>query len=262
MKRNDLPIPDQATIRRMVGARKHPILLSSEENDEVGVNLLQCGIAGENYYHRTDNPPYLHSAPGSIAELYVRSGILERLFCVNKKLTERNMELYVFDAYRPVEVQTYFHDVWVPQYLHATHPDWSEVHVREEVSKYWASGFASKREIDPLSPPPHATGAVIDLTLRYRDTGELLDMGGDFDVVAPVSFADHLERKGDEGKLTAKEIRARDNRRVLYFAMSTEGFVVHPNEWWHFGHGDQVSAFHSGEPHAVYSTLWLHGEKP
>jgi len=256
-----IPIPDQTTIRMSVGARKLPIILESEENNEVGVNILQCGIAGENYYYRTDNPPYFHRATGAIPELYVRSGILERLLCVNKKLAAQNLELYVFDAYRPVEVQTYFHDIWVPDFLRKQHPKWKEDEVLTEVSKYWSAGYASKSEINPLSPPPHATGAVLDLTLRARDSHGFLDMGSAFDVVEPISFADHFERKSETKKLGIKEIRAQQNRRILFHAMAKEGFVVHPNEWWHFGFGDQVSAFHSGQPHAVYSTLWFRGEK-
>ena len=244
----------------MIGARKHPIDLESNANKEVAVNILQHGILGENYYFRTDNPPYMHRAPGAIAELYVRTGVLEKLLRINKRLMQRGFELYVFDAYRPVEVQTYFHDVWVPDWLRRVHPDWGDDAIANEVTKYWAASFASKKEIDPMSPPPHATGAVLDLTLQSRESGELLDMGSAFDVVDPISFADYFERMGEEGALSVNEVFARTNRRILYHAMSQEGFIVHPNEWWHFGFGDQLSAFHSGQPCAIYSTLWLPDE--
>lgn len=257
---NELPIPDQTNIRNMVGARKHPIDLSSSENGEPARDLLEYGIAGENYYFRRDNPPYFHRAPGAIAELYVRAGILDRLIRINTLLRARGLELYVFDAYRPVEVQTYFHDEWVPNFLRDTHPDWTEEEVLGEVSKYWAKSFPSKSDIPSNSPPPHATGAVLDLTIRDMRTHLLLNMGGAFDVVAPISFADHFEQLSKKRALHPDEREARNNRRLLYNAMATEGFVIHPNEWWHFGYGDQVSAFHSGESFARYSTMWLPGE--
>ena len=153
----DTPIPNQTQLRTLRGVRQYPLDLESEENKEPAVDILHSGIAGENYYHRKDNPPYWHTAPGSIGELYVRTGILKRLRLVNETLHKMGYELYVFDAYRPVEVQTYFHDVWVPNYLRVQHPDWSSEEVKSEVGKYWSPGYPNATSIDPLAPPPHAT---------------------------------------------------------------------------------------------------------
>ena len=260
MQFSQRPIPDLSQIRGRRGARQHPIDLESIEDTEPSVNILLHGVAGENYYYSENNPPYMHRAPGAMPELYVREGVLARLLLVNKKLSPLGIELFVFDAYRPAEVQTYFHDVWVPKYLHQVHPDWSVEEVAREVNNYWAPGFPHKRDINPLSPPPHATGGVVDLSLRQCDTHELLFMGADFDVVAPISFADHFEREAGLRALTNAEILAMGNRRILHHVMVEAGFVAHPNEWWHFGYGDQLSAFNSGAPHAVYSIMWLPGE--
>ncbi len=251
----DTPIPDQTQLRTLRGVRRYPLDLDSEENKEPAVDLLLSGIAGENYYHRKDNPPYFHVAPGSIRELYVRTGIRERLLRVNELLNKLGYELYVFDAYRPVEVQTYFHDVWVPAYLHEQHPEWSVEKVTNEVGKYWSPGHKSADAIDGIAPPPHATGGVVDCTIMDMSTKEHLCMGSDFDAVTAVSFADHFEREGEIRTLSDNETQARNNRRILYHAMSSQGFIVNPNEWWHFGYGDQLSAQLSGAPHAVYSVL-------
>lgn len=255
MKWKEIPIPDQSFLRAKRGARAHPLNIESEENKESAINILSHEIAGENYYHQTENPPYWHSAPGSIPDLYVREGIFNRLQQVNAILNSFGYELYVFDAYRPVEVQTYFHDVWVPNYLRERNPDWSEEKILSEVGNYWASGYPDIALINPLSPPPHATGGVVDLTLRNIRTKEHLFMGSYFDDVSPVSFVDHFERAGDARILTMSEELARANRRILYHTMIDVGFVVNPNEWWHFGFGDQLSAFNSGAPHAVYSVM-------
>lgn len=253
----DTPIPDQTQLRRLRGVRQYPLNLGSAENMEPAVDILLSGIKGENYYHRKDNPPYWQVAPGSIPELYVRTGIQRRLHLVNEVLKKMDYELYVFDAYRPVEVQTYFHDVWVPNYLRTRHPDWSPNQVAEEVGSYWSPGYSDIASIDPTAPPPHATGGVVDCSIMKISTNELVSMGSDFDAVTAISFVDHFEREGETRTLSDAEEIARSNRRILYHAMTTQGFVVNPNEWWHFGYGDQLSAQLSGVPHAVYSVLPL-----
>ncbi len=257
MQWKDTPIPDQQAIRATRGYRAHPILLASDENQELALDLLLHGIAGENYYAHEHNPPYFHAAPGAIKELYVREGVFQRLMRVNSSLAKIDLELYVFDAYRPPEVQNYFHDVWVPAFLKKRNPEWSDEMIRKEVGKYWAAGVSDISDIDPLSPPPHATGAVVDLTLRQRGSGALLHMGSEFDSVKAISYADHFEHELVRRTLTPSEVVALNNRRTLYHAMSAEGFVVNPTEWWHFGVGDQMSAFHSGGSPAVYSLLRL-----
>ena len=190
----------------------------------------------------------------------MREGILKRLLAVNKSLAPMGLALFVHDAYRPIEVQNYFHDVWVPNYLRELHPDWDDARIASEVGQYWAGGYPNKQMIDPLSPPPHATGGVVDLTLYSKESGDSLFMGSAFDEVSAISFADHFEREGELRELTSEEQLARTNRRTLYHAMVSEGFVVNPNEWWHFGYGDQLSARNSGASCAVYSILWLPNE--
>jgi D-alanyl-D-alanine dipeptidase len=255
MKRYNEPIPDMTKLRAKRTAARYPLRLDAPENNERAVDVRLNGIMGENYYYREDNPPYWHRAPGSIPELYVREGILARLSKVNDLLSSLGYELFLFDAYRPVEVQTYFHDHWVPEYLRKKFPEWSEAQIIEEVGSYWAKGAPSIAEIDPLSPPPHATGGVVDLTLRSVRTKDLLFMGSSFDEVSPISFADHFEAEGEKRTLTMSEELALMNRRILYSVMTEAGFAVNPNEWWHFGYGDKLSASLTEAPFAVYSIL-------
>ncbi len=249
-----IPILDDARLRRR-GSRAHPIDLSSLQNKEVAVDARAHGIRGENYYHRKDNPPYFHSAPGSIPELYVRESVLVRLLAVNESLKKEGYELFLFDAYRPLQVQNYFHDEWVPKYLREKFPNWSEEQILEEVGNYWAKGARSIHEIDPLSPSPHATGAVVDVSIINTRLGGEIFMGSHFDEVSSISHTDHFERALGERVLTMSEEIALAHRRLLYWSMVEQGFVGNPNEWWHFGIGDQMSAKISGEESAVYSVL-------
>ncbi len=254
---NDLPpIPDQSELReRRRGARKYPTDLNAPENRELPTELRTAGIAGENYYYSDNNPPYLHRAKGAIPELYVREGILKKLLVANSEFKKLGYELFVFDAYRPIAVQNYFHDEWVPQFLRAAHPEWSDEQVREETGTYWAEGAPSETQVNPLSPPQHSTGGVVDCSIRRIGEFETIDMGGAFDLVGEVSFTDYLEQLEKKRPLTKEESLGRDNRRLLYHIMTHAGFTVNPNEWWHYGFGDQLSAKLSQAPCAVYSKM-------
>jgi zinc D-Ala-D-Ala dipeptidase len=257
MTRFHEPLPDMTQLReRARKARAFPLNLAAQENSERAVDVRHHGIMGENYYHKeSDNPPYDHRAPSSIPHLYVREGLLARLVAVNEVLGSLGYELYLFDAYRPVEVQNYFHDEWVPRALRIAHPEWSDEMVRAETTRYWAKGAPSADDIDPLSPPPHTTGGVVDLTLRSRVSGTLLFMGSAFDAIGPVAHVEYFERIAGERVLSLAEEEARMNRRFLFWVMHEAGLVNYPSEWWHFGYGDQLSALLSGAQHAVYSKM-------
>ncbi len=59
------PIPDlQPLQERKKNYRTHPIDRASALHDEKLVEIRDLGIEGENYYCRTDNPPYYEAVPG------------------------------------------------------------------------------------------------------------------------------------------------------------------------------------------------------
>jgi D-alanyl-D-alanine dipeptidase len=70
----------------------------------------------------------------------------------------------------------------------------------------------------------HSRGSTVDLTLYDLDTGELLPMGGDHDLMDVVS---HHRATG----LTTAAAR---NRRRLRSIMAAAGFVAYDREWWHY----------------------------
>jgi D-alanyl-D-alanine dipeptidase len=70
----------------------------------------------------------------------------------------------------------------------------------------------------------HSRGAAVDLTLYHLDTGELVPMGGDHDLMDPVS---HHEADG----ITRVEARNREHLRSI---MTACGFAPYDCEWWHY----------------------------
>lgn len=70
----------------------------------------------------------------------------------------------------------------------------------------------------------HSRGSTVDLTLYHLATGELAAMGGDHDLMDPISH------HGAE-EITQAETR---NRQYLSSFMAAWGFSSYEFEWWHY----------------------------
>ena len=70
----------------------------------------------------------------------------------------------------------------------------------------------------------HSRGGTVDLTLYHLVTGELAAMGGDHDLMDPIS---HHGAKG----IMQAETR---NRQCLRSIMEACGFSSYDCEWWHY----------------------------
>lgn len=136
----------------------------------------------------------------------LRSGAFDRLAAVAEALPDR-FGLAVFDAWRPLDLQA--------ELFHAAYTD-----------PELPDGFVSPPNPDPTAPPPHLTGGTVDLTLTID--GIALAPEGGFDDFTDRAHADALESESGPG---------RDIRRMLYWAMRFQGFVVLQQEWWHFEYG-------------------------
>ena len=221
------------------------------------VSLEEYGIIGQSYYSRP-NAATGEPVPGVDPAQYLRRSVAETLSKVNNTLSQPEIveafdgeiELYVEDALRPVWLQQKLHDEVMPSLIREQQPDLNEVEVLEA-----RSHLIAKPSLDPSRPSPHATGGVFDLSLRYKETGDPVNMGHvDADTlrVRPDYFEVHPPVDDDE-------VEAQKNRRVFYNILTgsafTEptGFVVNPTEWWHFGKGDQLSEKVRGSDAAYYS---------
>jgi len=70
----------------------------------------------------------------------------------------------------------------------------------------------------------HSRGSSVDLTLFHLTTGGLASMGGDFDLMDPISHhgVDEITR-----------VEA-SNRQALRSVMEASGFESYEREWWHY----------------------------
>lgn len=140
----------------------------------------------------------LYDRPGA----YLQRPAAEALGRVARNLAPRGYGLVIHDAYRPWFVTKMFWD--------AT-PDTAHVFVA-----------------DPATGSRHNRGCAVDLTLYELATGKVVTMTGRYDEMSPRSFADYSGG-------TSRERWLRD---LLRQSMEQQGFLVYPQEWWHFDYRD------------------------
>jgi D-alanyl-D-alanine dipeptidase len=182
----------------------------------------------------------------------LRRGVIDRLAGAAAALSREapGWRLAIFDAWRPVPVQRFMVAHAIKEECLARGLDPAAAgsalqEVEEAVGRFWAPPSE-----DPATPPPHSTGAAVDLTLADA-SGTLLAMGGAIDAIGPVSEPDHHAAKA-LAEPDGEPARWHGRRLLLLRVMAAAGFAQHPNEWWHFSHGDQLWAWRSGASLAVY----------
>jgi len=182
----------------------------------------------------------------------LRSGVLDRLLQAQGILSEREptLRLAIFDAWRPIDVQAFMVEhtidaLCLERGIRRDDPSQAAAVdvVMQDVARFWA---APSRH--PATPPPHSTGAAVDLTLATVQGGQPLEMGSPIDAIGSVSEPDHFA--------LAEEVPERlfhQRRTLLREVMVAAGFAQHPNEWWHYSYGDQLWAWSSGVSTARYA---------
>ncbi|MFM8543935.1 MAG: M15 family metallopeptidase [Vulcanococcus sp.] len=193
----------------------------------------------------------------------LRQGVIDRLLTAQHWLQDLHPQwrLAVFDAWRPLEVQHFMvqHAIrgeCARLGVDPEQPSPQREAVVAEVGRFWAPPSA-----DPRTPPPHSTGAAVDLTLITAN-GEPLPMGSEIDAIGAVSEPDHFQRRAADlpaGPEREQCLRWHGHREALAAAMAAAGFARHPNEWWHFSHGDQLWAWLQQRPQAIYGRWGLRG---
>lgn len=157
------------------------------------------GLKSDIRYHGTGNftgghvPGY--GAPGA----WLMDAPAQALKRVQEALAEKGLGLIVYDAYRPRRGT----DGMV---------DWA---YRTGQVALLDGGYVARRS-------RHNHGVTVDLGLVDLKTGQVVDMGTDFDTLSEESHT-----KNAKG-------RALENRLTLKAAMEKEGFKAYFREWWHF----------------------------
>jgi zinc D-Ala-D-Ala dipeptidase len=139
------------------------------------------------------------------ARAFLQKPAAEALVRVHRKLGAQGYGLMVYDGYRP----------------------WSVTRI------FWNAVSGPKRQFvaDPAQGSRHNRGCAVDLTLYDLTTGLAVEMPTDYDEMTERAYSDY------EGGTPESRVL----REVLKTAMASEGFVVHPREWWHYDYRDWQS---------------------
>jgi D-alanyl-D-alanine dipeptidase len=207
------------------------------------IPIVECGeplvpIPLEQFAVESPHPYEKLGAPyGDVSPYYLRQSVLEALIVAQAEIQRRHPDwrIQIFDAYRPVAVQQFMVDytfaevVQSQQLTPAALSENQREAIWQEVYKLWAVPSHNL-----MTPPPHSTGAAIDLTL-VDGAGQTLNMGSAIDELSPRSHPDYYANQ--------PELPYHANRQLLREVMYSAGFRRHPSEWWHFCLGDQMWAW-------------------
>jgi zinc D-Ala-D-Ala dipeptidase len=207
------------------------------------VSIKECGeplipIPLDRFAAEQPHPYVKVGAPyGEHSPYYLRQGVLERLLKAQDFLKlEHPWRIQIFDAYRPIAVQQFMVDYTMAQTVRQRGLDLASLTaeqrqmILEEVYEFWAVPNQN-----PLTPPPHSTGAAIDVTL-VDEAGGAIAMGSPIDEMSPRSYPNYFRDRPDEQTF-------HHHRQILKQAMAKAEFQQHPREWWHYSYGDQLWAW-------------------
>lgn len=210
------------------------------------VPILECGeplvpIPLDMFAIASPHPyQFLGASYADRSPYYLRQGVLSALITAQSYLQQQRpgWRIQIFDAYRPLEVQQFmvnysFAEVVKAQGLQLDNlSPLQQEEIWQQVYQFWAIP-----NYNPATPPPHSTGAAIDITL-VNHHGEVVDMGSPIDEISERSHPNYFADSTDTNQQLYHA-----HRLLLWDIMRTAGFQRHWNEWWHFSLGDQMWAW-------------------
>lgn len=177
---------------------------------------------------------------GNQSPYYLRQGVIQALLKAQFTLEKRypQWKIRIYDAYRPVGVQQYMVNYTFNSLVESLGLQEQQLSSQQrqnlwtKVYRLWAAP-----SLDRKMPPPHSTGAAVDVTI-VDGGGEILNMGGEIDELSERSHPDYYLSDED-----GESQHFHFNRQLLSRVMTNAGFYQHPQEWWHFSLGDQMWAW-------------------
>ncbi|MBD2434014.1 MULTISPECIES: M15 family metallopeptidase [Fischerella] len=177
---------------------------------------------------------------GEHSPYFLRQSVVESLITAQNhlQLLRPGWRIQIFDAYRPVAVQQFMVNYsfaeavrnrgLIAANLSAT----QRQEIWQEVYQIWA-----EPSLDINTPPPHSTGAAVDVTL-VDENGAIVNMGSPIDEMSERSLPNYYANSEQQD---AQQYHA--NRLLLRDVMEKADFKRNPREWWHFSIGDQMWAW-------------------
>jgi len=203
------------------------------------VNLDDYGLPFLSWHALSDgsNAPYRRRIAGSRPDGWLRESFAGRLANVNALLASFDVELLILDAYRSIDCQRGLWAFFIQQ-GRKLNPDASDEDLRRYAGGFLRDPGTFDRD-NAATFPIHATGASIDVIPRRRSSGEWLDMGARFDDYCEAAVTDHFERQLLVGAIAEDDPRLW-NRRLMHWALLSQGITNDPLLYWHHDWGNQI----------------------
>ncbi|MCC5929559.1 MAG: M15 family metallopeptidase [Cyclobacteriaceae bacterium] len=175
----------------------------------IDIQSLERGIIVEMKYATADNFVQAN-VYGDLTRCYLQPDVAKKLVAAYHYLQtiRPDLTLHVYDCARPRSVQQIF---------------WDLVDVPEKVKHHYVAR--------PEEGSIHNYGCAVDLTLANASTGEILDMGTEFDYFGREAHTNKEQELVRERLLTNEQV---ENRILLREVMTKAGFTHISSEWWHF----------------------------
>ena len=130
---------------------------------------------------------------GGHSPYYLRQSVIENLIQAQNylQLLHPNWYIQIFDAYRPVAVQQFMVDYSFGEALRERGLTDKELSPQQR-EEAWTAVYEiwAVPSLDMKTPPPHSTGAAVDITL-VNDIGEVVDMGSPIDEMSDRSLPEY-----------------------------------------------------------------------
>jgi D-alanyl-D-alanine dipeptidase len=188
--------PIEELRREALSATPPSLPAASRAPELVEVRKLDSTIKLDIRYATSNN--FLGTPVYEQARAFLQRPAAEALAKVNRDLKPFGYGLLIHDAYRPWYVTKIFWDATPPE-LH------------------WLVA-------NPAEGSKHNRGAAVDITLYELDSGNPVEM--------PSTYDESTERA--HANFPGGTSRQRWHRALLRKALEQMGFVVNPQEWWHF----------------------------
>lgn len=172
----------------------------------------------------------------------IRKSVYEKI-CNAQKTLPNGYRFKVYEGFRSLTVQKILFDEVYENVIKRLPNASAETHFHE------TTRLASPVINFDGTPniPAHNTGGAIDIELIDRD-GNFVDMGmtaKDWNAVDPELCMTNCK---------TISLNAQQNRTLLLEAMTAQGFINYPTEWWHFSYGDRYWAYHQKIQQAIYGS--------
>ena len=224
-------------------------------------------------YYSKPNKMTGERLPGVPDAPLIRHDILRRIILAEEFLrSDRDvrdvfgapLHLKIDDGLRPLEVQNFAYDIAWPAVIKRQNPHLTDEQVRAEVPNYCAKPNGL------LVPTPHLTGGAVDVALINLKTDDPINRGHTGGKIKGTAYPDfheryHLGREYSDIENSPEQAEVAKpsseivlGRRILHYAMTeVAGLSVNPQEIWHYGKGDPLSALVDGTGRPYYGIAKL-----